>query len=287
MRIRVGFFFFLLFLLMFAAPAWASEYRQAKPVSGEVDGHIISFEQQDYVILNERILVPPEKLLSLLEAKYSWNEKSKTLTADRGSRRIVLTVGKPTANVNGTVKRAMPSVQLHNSRPIIPLRLVSEALGAKVEWYSDTRTAIVITKPKKLGIVQKELLTIAAEGKMKGFPFPLGTPRQVIEKSLGTPIADDYYEGGQFFLYANCHCSLLYNEKHQLSILWLGREKIGMLRTADIRRILGKPKWEDNSATHDGIYFLYYPAGKNSITFHASSKHGVIDSLWLIDRPWE
>ncbi|MCK9910268.1 copper amine oxidase N-terminal domain-containing protein, partial [Microbacteriaceae bacterium K1510] len=118
--------------LLMAPSAWASNY--AQPVSGEVDGNIISFSQEDYVVMNGRILVPPEQVFSLLDAKYTWDGKTKTITAVRGSRKIVLTAGKARANVNGTIRKAMPSVQLIQSRPMVPLRLVSEALGGKVEW---------------------------------------------------------------------------------------------------------------------------------------------------------
>jgi hypothetical protein len=273
----------IIFFILMASPVFAED---AQRVSVEVNGQLLSFDQADYMLAGGRILVPSQHIFAELEAKYSWNEKTQTITVAKGNRTIALALGKSTAVINGkTVKVEQPARIVHD-RTMVPLRLVSEALGAKVGWDQETRTAFVDTLEKKLGIMEKGMLALAAQGKVKGFEFALGTLRTEIETKCGKPVESFYYEGGEFFTYAACDCIIYYDESNAASIFWLGRERIGNVKTADVRKILGKPRWEEESQTHI-IYLLYYPAGKNSIMFRSSSKNGTINGLWLSDRLWE
>lgn len=277
-----------LLIVFFACMAGTASAEEAQRVSVEVDGDVLSFEQADYIVAGGRILVPYQQIFAELEAKQSWNGKTKTITASKGTRQVVLTVGKSIAVINGKKVQIEQPARIIGDRIMVPLRLVSEALGAKVSWDLETRTAFVDMREKTLGIMENGMLALAAQGEVKGFPFALGTARTEIEEQWGKPGESFYYEGGEFFIYKGCDCAIFYNETNQASILWLTSAKIGHVKTADVRQILGKPKWEDEDQTHTG-YLLYYPAdnNSNSIMFHASSKNGTIVSLWLSDRLWE
>lgn len=270
----------------FAAETASAEVTQR--VSVEVDGEVFSFEQADYILTGGRILVPDQHLFVRLGAKNSWNEKTKTITATKGTRKLALTVGKSIAVINGKKVKVEQPARIIGERTMVPLRLASEALGAKVSWDPETRTAFVDMREKKLGIMDKGMLSLGAQGKVKGFPIELGTLRTEVEQKWGKPSEIFYYEGGQFYMYKVCDCAIFYNESNAASILWLGSANIGHVKTADVRQILGKPKWEEESQTYTE-YLLYYPTGSssNSIMFRSSSKNGTVNSLWLSDRLWE
>ena len=56
---------------------------------------------------------------------------------------IEMTINNPTYIENGVVKTMDTPPQLINNRTMIPVRLVSEALGADVEWLQDEQKIII------------------------------------------------------------------------------------------------------------------------------------------------
>lgn len=93
---------------------------------------------------NGRILAPMRQLFETLGAQVEWNEEKRTVYVTRGKTKIELPVGKKTARVNGkTVTLDVPA-RIVEGRTLVPVRFVSQALGAKVKWDS-MRQAVVIS----------------------------------------------------------------------------------------------------------------------------------------------
>ncbi|QAY67811.1 stalk domain-containing protein [Paenibacillus protaetiae] len=67
-------------------------------------------------------------------------------------RNVVLTIGSKDVTVNGTVKQVAVAPVLVNNSTFVPLRVIVEAFGAKVDWNQTTK-AITIT-----GSLQSEAL---------------------------------------------------------------------------------------------------------------------------------
>jgi hypothetical protein len=276
------FLFQVLFGLFFTlAAGQAAHADNSPPATIELDGNVLTFmEHFEYIFAGDRLLVSAPELFAALGANVEHDPAWQNMTATKDNHTLQLQAGKNTACLDGK-KVALE----HSPRPgkggmLVPLRFVSESLGAKVEWYADSRTVVIMNKAKNLGIVDKELLPLAAKGLVKGIPFPLGTERNQIEKLVGSPTDSNMFEGGSFFYYPPCDCAVLYDEQNHAAILWLFPQKIGNLRTQDVRKVLGKPEWEEESQTHV-MYLLYYPAGPHAITFHATFKDGTVNGLWL------
>ncbi|MBQ6555661.1 MAG: copper amine oxidase N-terminal domain-containing protein, partial [Firmicutes bacterium] len=68
---------------------------------------------------------------------------------------IKLTIGEETALVNGEENKLLVPAEIKNSRTMVPLRFVSEALGAKVDWDGETKT-ITITNEEVPAAVKEE-----------------------------------------------------------------------------------------------------------------------------------
>lgn len=113
-------------------------------VKVEIDGELITFDQ-GAMIIGSRTMVPMRKIFEELDSYVEWNNQTKTITAIRGSKRIVLTIGSNTAIVNGQKITLDTPAQIVNTRTLIPLRFISEALGAKVDWNSQLKTVSVVT----------------------------------------------------------------------------------------------------------------------------------------------
>ncbi|MCE5224028.1 hypothetical protein LLG10_07600 [bacterium] len=85
-------------------------------------------------IQSGRTLVPIRAISEGLGAKVEWEPKTQKITIRLGSKTVELWIGKLEAKVNGkTVKLDVPPM-IKKGRTFVPIRFVSEALGAKVDW---------------------------------------------------------------------------------------------------------------------------------------------------------
>jgi hypothetical protein len=82
-----------------------------------------------------------------LGAGVSFNTGTQTITATKGTRKVILRVGQKTATVNGrSVPLSQPAIS-SNGRVFVPLRFVSESFSAGVKW-EPIYNAVVITFAK-------------------------------------------------------------------------------------------------------------------------------------------
>lgn len=111
-----------------------------------VDGKIIEFDQQP-IIQNSRTLVPFRKIFEALGAEVNWNNDTQQVKAIRNNTEISFVIGEKVLLINQKDTIIMEVVpQIINSRSMVPLRAVSEALGVNVEWDNDQRLITINTK---------------------------------------------------------------------------------------------------------------------------------------------
>lgn len=110
-----------------------------------MDGQVVSFDMPP-VIQDGTTLVPMRAIFESLGATVEWDSAKWTATATRSGNRIVVTIGKPSVWINGDDIPVNVPPQIINETTMIPLRVISEGLGAVVEWDGATKT-ITITGP--------------------------------------------------------------------------------------------------------------------------------------------
>ena len=100
---------------------------------------------------NGRILVPMRDIFEELGATVSWTQYNQTIVAQRRPDgfhhgvSLTMQIGNPGASVNGAeVTLDQPPVLYYNYT-LVPLRFVSEALGAQVDWDNVNQIAIIDT----------------------------------------------------------------------------------------------------------------------------------------------
>jgi uncharacterized repeat protein (TIGR02543 family) len=93
---------------------------------------------------DSRTLVPVRFVSEALGAQVDWNANDRTVTITQGDTVIVMTIGSTTYTVNGQ-EQTMDTTPIINAdnRTMVPVRFVSQALGATVD-YADG--VITITK---------------------------------------------------------------------------------------------------------------------------------------------
>jgi len=125
-------------------------------------------------INNGRTMVPMRKIFESLGAEVEWDGATKTITATREDTVIIMQIDNLSFSVSGKEIPLDVAPQLVDSRTLVPIRAVSEGLGALVRWDIDTRTVIITTTEETTAIYQKGTLTETSfESSYLGIRFTL------------------------------------------------------------------------------------------------------------------
>ncbi|MGB9792824.1 MAG: copper amine oxidase N-terminal domain-containing protein, partial [Thermacetogeniaceae bacterium] len=95
------------------------------------------------VIKEGRTLIPVRAIAQALGATVQWNEKERTVLIAKGDVTIKIQVDNRVAFVNGKrVELDVPAKNISN-RVFVPLRFISQALKAKVDYYPEGQIVVV------------------------------------------------------------------------------------------------------------------------------------------------
>lgn len=127
----------LLIMLAFTLPAAAAP-------TVIVDGVTLSFSVPSRVDRGTT-LVPLRGIFEALGASVVWDGATQTVNASKSDTQIQLKIGSTTAYCNGQpVTLSVPGKVIEGST-LVPLRFVSEALGATVNWQGATETISIVS----------------------------------------------------------------------------------------------------------------------------------------------
>jgi hypothetical protein len=123
----------------------------APPTRITINGKVVSADQNPLLVrtagdLSPQILVPIRFVVESLRATVYWDPEAQTAVVLRGRNNIALRVGEDIHTVNGIAMTTRAPVRLVGGRTMVPIRFVSDALGATVTWDGPTRT-VAITLP--------------------------------------------------------------------------------------------------------------------------------------------
>ena len=107
-----------------------------------VNGKEVAFDQKP-VIIDSRTLVPLRAIFEALGASVDWDSSTSTVIARKNKDYVLFSIGNKTYYVNNEEKNLDVPARLMNDRTMVPIRAVSEALGANVEWEDKTKTVII------------------------------------------------------------------------------------------------------------------------------------------------
>ncbi|WP_338462034.1 copper amine oxidase N-terminal domain-containing protein [Brevibacillus borstelensis] len=132
-----------------ASGSWATSLpafvtvNQTRDIVIFIDGALQVF-QMPPVEIDGRTLVPLRAIFEALGAKVEWDEATQTVTATKDNNTIQLTIGSKVAYKNGKkINLDVPAQLFNGDTTMVPIRFVSEALGAKVGWDAYSNSVVI------------------------------------------------------------------------------------------------------------------------------------------------
>ena len=112
-----------------------------------VNGEMMEFgtdANDPYPYIKEgRTLIPFRRIFEKLQMEVTWDNETRTVHAKNETTVMELGIGRKTAIVNGEEHTLDVAPEITDDRTFVPLRFVSESVGADVDW--DPATRVIIT----------------------------------------------------------------------------------------------------------------------------------------------
>ena len=116
----------------------------------EINGNLIEFDVPPQ-IMNDRTMVPMRKIFETLGVEVTWLEDTQQILAIKGEDAIVFQIDVPKVLIHNFRLDRDSYIELDQApviiddRTLVPIRAVSESLGATVDWI-EAEQKVVITK---------------------------------------------------------------------------------------------------------------------------------------------
>ncbi|HEX9062096.1 MAG TPA: copper amine oxidase N-terminal domain-containing protein [Clostridia bacterium] len=126
----------LLFLNMFPQNVSANK------ITVNFNGNNLTFDQYP-VIESGRVLVPFRRIFESLGARVNWDDNTRVATGTKNDITVMLKVDSKVAILNGrSIDLDVPTMII-GGRVMVPVRFVSENMGAKVQWDDSSRIVYI------------------------------------------------------------------------------------------------------------------------------------------------
>jgi len=124
-----------------------------------IDGVPLSLDVPP-AVMSGRTLVPLRAIFEALGASVTWDDTTQRISGARGSRTIVLYLGRNVAYIDGTAVALDVAPTAVRGRTMVPARFVAESLGATVSWNEATLT-VEITRAIPVASLSLNLANLA------------------------------------------------------------------------------------------------------------------------------
>jgi hypothetical protein len=125
------------------------------PPSGEVpilfnDRHVYSKPDRlkanrvlAALVRGSTILVPLRSMFEQMGGTVTWDPATRTVDVSKAGADVKVTVGRPEVIINGESRPLDVPPEIYKGSVVVPLRVLSESMGAYVQWVADRRIVVV------------------------------------------------------------------------------------------------------------------------------------------------
>jgi len=89
------------------------------------------------------LFIPLRSMFEQMGATVSWDAGSQTATVSKPGAEVKVTVGKPEVMINGESRPLDVPPMMYQGVVVVPVRVISESMGAYVQWVPDKRLVVV------------------------------------------------------------------------------------------------------------------------------------------------
>lgn len=89
------------------------------------------------------VLIPLRSMFEQMGASVSYDAASKTVTVTKPGSEVKVTVGKPEVMINGESRPLDVPPMIYQGTVLVPVRVISEGMGAYVQWVPDKQVVVV------------------------------------------------------------------------------------------------------------------------------------------------
>jgi hypothetical protein len=93
------------------------------------------------------ILIPLRSMFEQMGATVSYDPGSKTVDVTKAGADVKVTVGKPEVVINGESRPLDVPPEIYQGNVVVPVRVISEGMGAYVQWVPDRKLVVVRYNP--------------------------------------------------------------------------------------------------------------------------------------------
>jgi len=169
-------------------PGWAQMItpvvtQMGNPVSIVIDKQVVALTQPG-ILYHGRVMVPLRGVFERLGVTVNYDPMTRAISAGRQGTDIDLALGSRLAMINGYPRELdVPPLNL-NGTVLVPLRFVSEALGADVNWSADTHTVEILSRTGGVYVTSPVTPPIPQEAPRQVYPTTIGSSRLITGISI-------------------------------------------------------------------------------------------------------
>ncbi len=119
---------------------------QVGSIDAKIDEKAVALDVAPRIVSGSTV-VPLRFIGEALGAVVEWEGNEKRVTYKLENRVVVLWIGKKEALVNGNSVTLSVEPLIVSGKTLVPLRFISEALGATVQWVAETKTINIFYPP--------------------------------------------------------------------------------------------------------------------------------------------
>jgi hypothetical protein len=95
------------------------------------------------LVKNGTLLIPLRSMFEQMGATVSYDAGSKTVSVSKSGSEVKVTVGKPEVVINGESRPLDVPPMIYQGTVLVPVRVISEGMGAYVQWVPDQHVVVV------------------------------------------------------------------------------------------------------------------------------------------------
>jgi hypothetical protein len=135
------------------------------------------------LVRGNSILVPLRSMFEQMGGTVTYDPSTKGVDVSKPGSDVRVTVGKPEVILNGETRPLDVPPEIYHGTVLVPLRVLSEALGAYVAWLPDKRTVVVRYLPPPTATAPPAPVQTASPATPAPAPVATEAPKPVPKKT--------------------------------------------------------------------------------------------------------